>query len=212
MIIIGLAGGSGSGKTYVAEHIRDELPEETVIFSMDRYYLPFKDKSLFERMQLNFDRPETLDWELMQEHLKKLREGESIDMPVYSYEKSTRIGTEEVEPNRIIIIEGIYALYNSDIRDMMDLKVFLDLDADVRALRRLKRDVNERDRNVDFAVRQYLENTKKMHEKLVAPTKKHADLRLDRSETDSFIDKIVEMFREKEFKSENIHDYLKKEI
>ncbi len=212
MIIIGLAGGSGSGKTYIAERIKEEIPGKALIFSMDRYYKPFKDLSSFERMQINFDRPETLDWELMEEHLELLQRGEAIDMPVYSYQKSTRVGKERVEPRDLVIIEGIYALHKPNIRKLVDLKVFLDLDADIRALRRLKRDVKERNRNVEFSVRQYLNKTKPMHEELVKPTKKYADLKLGSSDTDLFIEKVVELLKETDSFSGTLHNYLKEDL
>ncbi|MDY6789251.1 MAG: uridine kinase [Candidatus Nanohaloarchaea archaeon] len=212
MIIVGIAGGSGSGKTYMANQIKDRLSDKTLIFPMDNYYKPFSDKTRFERMQINFDRPEALDWNLMKQHLTLLRQGKSVNMPEYSYKKSTRTGTRKVEPRDIVVVDGMYALYDKEIRSKMDLKVFMDPDPDIRALQRVKRDVKDRDRDIEFAVKQYLEKTKQMHEEKVSPTKEHADFRLGRSDSTEFLEKVVEIFRGKELKSGRVTEYLKEEF
>ncbi|MDY6777098.1 MAG: uridine kinase [Candidatus Nanohaloarchaea archaeon] len=196
MIVVGVAGGSGSGKTYMSSAIRDRLPGRTLLLSMDDYYRPFSDRSRFERMQINFDRPDTFDWELLKSHLQQLRAGEPIEKPVYSFEESTRVDTEHCEPAEVVVLEGIYALYDDDLNEMMDLRVFLDPDPDVRAVRRLKRDVTERDRNIEFAAKQYLEKTKKMHEEHVEPTKEEADVVLDAPEADRFVEMVTELLEE----------------
>jgi len=213
MLIVGVAGGSGSGKTYMTSRIRERLPDETLLFPMDNYYRPFSDRSRFERMQINFDDPETLDWELLRSHIRKLQRGEPIQMPEYSYKESTRVGTARVEPSEIVLLEGIYALYDQELNDMMDLGVFVDPDPDVRAVRRLRRDVKDRDRSIEYAAKQYLEQTRVMHEKHVAPTKENADFVLDDPGAEAFVDLVEDLFTEqqasktheiKEFIDENL--------
>lgn len=213
MIVVGIGGGSGSGKTYLCSRIQDKLPDKTLIFSMDRYYKPFKDKDEFERKQINFDLPETLDWELMKQHIRRLRNEEKVMIPQYSFEKNTRTGYTEKEPREIILIEGIHALHDEELNHMMDLKVFLNPDSDVRAVRRMKRDIVERNRNPEFAARQYLEKTKHAHHEHVEPTKDRADLVLDTDEANKFIDTVTQKFRRDEASgTENLHEFVKEEI
>lgn len=213
MIVVGVGGGSGSGKSFMASRIKGRMPDETLLFSMDRYYKPFSEKSDFERKQINFDLPGTLDWELMREHLRRLQDGETIEMPEYSFEDNTRVGTVEREPREIIVVEGIYALYDDTMNDMMDLKVFLSPPPDVRAVRRVKRDVVDRDRNIEFAAKQYLEQTRKMHEQHVRPTKDNADLVLSDPEADRFVDLVTELFREQEAAgSHDVREYFEEKL
>lgn len=213
MIIVGVGGGSGSGKTYMCSKIKERLPERTLVFSMDRYYRPFDDLDEFERKQVNFDLPKALDWELMKEHLENLQNQEKVKMPEYSFEKNTRIGHTEKEPQDIVLVEGIHALHNEELNQMMDLKVFLDPEPDVRAIRRMKRDVVERNRNAEFAARQYLEKTREAHHEHVEPTKKHADLVLDTDDADKFINAVTEKFRKDEAsETEQLQKFLKKEL
>ncbi|MCJ7450445.1 MAG: uridine kinase [Candidatus Nanohaloarchaeota archaeon QJJ-9] len=201
MILVGLGGGSGSGKSYLASKIKERLPDQTLILPLDSYYKPFSDKPKFERMQINFDDPETFDWALLKEHLDKLKRGESIKKPDYSYSEFTRVGYEEVEPHEIIVLEGLYALYNLEIVDRMDLKIFLDPADDVRAVRRVRRDVKKRDRDVEFAVRQYLEKTRGMHSKEVDPTRENADFVFDDEEKNRFVEVVEKLFHKKEAKT-----------
>ncbi|MDY6771021.1 MAG: uridine kinase [Candidatus Nanohaloarchaea archaeon] len=208
MIVVGIGGGSGSGKSFMASRIKGRLPEKTLLFSMDRYYRPYDDRSGFERQQINFDLPGTLDWELMREHLRALQRGESIEMPEYSFDENTRVGYVEREPRDIVIVEGIYALYDEAMNDIMDLKVFLSPPADVRAVRRVKRDVVERDRNIEFAARQYLEQTREMHEEHVAPTRENADFVLGDDDADRFVELVTDLFREQEAQeSRDVREY-----
>lgn len=197
MVVVGIAGGSGSGKSYVCDRIQDRLPSKTVIVPMDNYYKAFDDLSEFERMQINFDDPDTFDWELLKDHVASLQAGNPVAMPEYSYEISTRTGTQHTEPAEIIIVEGIYALYDESLNEQMDLRLFLSPDPDVRAVRRVRRDVQDRDRSVEFAVNQYLEKTKPMHEEKVAPTKQHADFVLDDREKNEFVDAVEKLIQRK---------------
>lgn len=197
MIIIGVGGGSGSGKSHLVDQLHQRIADKCLKLPLDNYYRPYRDRPFFERMQINFDDPGTLDWELLKQHMERLQEGKKIEMPEYSYERSTRVGYRTVEPKQVVLFEGIYALYDTELNAKMDLKVFLDPDDDVRAVRRVKRDVTERGRDVEFAVRQYLEKTKGMHETAVAPTKEHADIVLDTHDTDRFIDLVEDLVTKK---------------
>ncbi len=197
----------------MCSRIEEKLPEKTLIFSMDRYYRPFKDKDEFERKQVNFDLPKALDWELMKEHLGKLQEQEKVMMPEYSFEKNTRVGHTEVEPQEIVLVEGIHALHDEELNQLMDLKVFLDPDPDVRAVRRMKRDIAERNRNPEFAARQYLEKTKQAHHEHVEPTKQRADLVLDTDQANRFIEAVTQKLREDEASdAEDLHRFAKEKV
>lgn len=198
MIIVGVGGGSGSGKTYLCSKIKEKLPEKTLVFSMDRYYKPFKDKDEFQRKQINWSHPRVLDWELMKEHLEKLRNGEEIEMPKYSFKKNTRVGYETKEPKDVTMIDGLHAFHNDQFNELMDLRIFIDPDPEIRAVRRVRRDVQERGRKLEFAARQFIEDTHPMHHEHVEPTKEHADLILDTKEVDKFIDAVTEKFVEYE--------------
>lgn len=196
----------------MCSRIEEKLSGRTLIFSMDRYYRPFDHKDDFERQQINFDKPETLDWELIKQHLVKLRQEENIKMPKYSFEKNTRVGHAEKEPHDIVLIEGIHAFHDEELNQMMDLKVFLDPDPDIRAVRRMKRDVVERGRNAEFAARQYLEKTRNAHHEHVEPTRQHADLVLDHDEADQFIEAVTEIFRQdKALDTKKLRKFLNKQ-
>ena len=213
MVVVGIAGGSGSGKSYVCDRIQDRLPSKTVIVPMDNYYKAFKDLSEFERMQINFDDPSTFDWELLKEHVEQLQAGKSVPMPDYSYEKSTRIGATETAPAEVIIIEGIYALYDEALNEKMDLRLFLSPDPDVRAVRRVRRDVEDRGRSVEFAVNQYLDKTKPMHEEKVAPTKEHADFVLDDREKNEFVEAVEKLIqRQRSRTNTSLKAFIEQEI
>lgn len=177
MIIVGIAGGTGSGKTTFAQALKAAMGEDCVIISQDSYYVANTHLSFAERLKINYDHPDAIEDELLIEHLRKLQNGETIEVPVYDFEAYAR--TEEtikLEPRRIVIVEGILVLVNPQLREQFDLKVFVDTDPDVRLLRRLVRDVQERGRSLDSVHQQYLSTVKPMHEAFVEPSKKYADL------------------------------------
>ena len=178
MTIIGIAGGSGSGKTTVVKQIVKALPPRcAAVVPLDSYYNDTTELTPEERKQINFDHPDAFDWKLLTEQIKKLKNGEAIEQPTYSYIESNRLkGTVHVEPKPVIIIEGIMALHYKKLRDMMDLKIFVDTDSDVRLMRNIRRDVVERGRTVDMVLEHYETAVKPMHEQFIEPTKKFADL------------------------------------
>ena len=178
MIIIGIAGGSGSGKTTVVKRIAKALPPHcAAVIPLDSYYNDTTDLTAEERKDINFDHPDAFDWKLLTEQIKKLKNGEAIEQPTYSYIESNRLKeTVHVEPKPVIIIEGIMALHYKKLRDMMDLKIFVDTDSDVRLMRNIRRDVVERGRTVDMVLEHYETAVKPMHEQFIEPTKKFADL------------------------------------
>ncbi len=178
MTIIGIAGGTGSGKTTVVRRIEKALPPHCVaVVPIDSYYNDTTGMTPEERKTINFDHPDAFDWKLLTEHIKKLKNGEAIEQPTYSYIESNRQKeTVHVEPKPVIIIEGIMALHYKKLRDMMDLKIFVDTDNDVRLIRNIRRDVVERGRTVDMVLDRYEKVLKPMHEQFIEPTKKFADL------------------------------------
>lgn len=177
VMVIGIAGGSGSGKTTLAQRIKDVFGEEIVILCHDYYYKSNDGISMEERKKLNYDHPNSFDTDLLVEQLKELKQGKSINHPVYSFVEHTRLAeTVEVKPAKVIVVEGILIFENKELCDLMDIKVFVDTDADVRIIRRLLRDVQERGRDLDSVVNQYLGTVKPMHEEFVDPSKKRADI------------------------------------
>ena len=178
MTIIGIAGGTGSGKTTVVRKIAQALPPHCVaVVPIDSYYNDTTGMTLEERKAINFDHPDAFDWKLLTEHVKKLKNGEAVEQPTYSYIESNRQKeTIHVEPKPVIIIEGIMALHNKKLRDVMDLKIFVDTDNDVRLIRNIRRDVVERGRTVEMVLDRYEKVLKPMHEQFIEPTKKFADL------------------------------------
>jgi uridine kinase len=178
MTIIGIAGGTGSGKTTVVKNIAKALPPHCVaVVPIDSYYNDTTDMTPEERKAINFDHPDAFDWKLLTEHVKKLKNGEAIEQPTYSYIESNRQKeTIHVEPKPVIIIEGIMALHSKKLRDIMDLKIFVDTDSDVRLIRNIRRDVVERGRTVEMVLDRYEKVLKPMHEQFIEPTKKFADL------------------------------------
>ncbi len=177
-VIIGIAGGTGSGKTTIAKNIIKEYgPGEVVLLELDFYYRDLGHLSLEERKQVNFDHPNSIESELLNEQVKKLSGGESIEMPLYNFATHTRMEeTMQVEPHHVIIIEGILALYFDELRKQMDLKLFVDTPADIRFIRRLRRDVKERGRSLDSVIEQYRSTVRQMHEQFVEPGKYDADI------------------------------------
>ena len=178
MTIIGIAGGTGSGKTTVVRRIAKALPPHcAAVIPLDSYYNDTSDLTPEERKAINFDHPDAFDWKLLTEHIKRLKNGEAIEQPTYSYRESNRQKeTIHVEPKPVIIIEGIMTLHYKKLRDMMDLKIFVDTDSDVRLIRNIRRDVVERGRTVDMVLDRYEKVLKPMHEQFIEPTKKFADL------------------------------------
>ena len=178
MTIIGIAGGTGSGKTTVVRKIAEALPPHYVaVVPLDSYYNDTTNMTAEERRAINFDHPDAFDWELLIEHVKQLKEGIAVEQPTYSYIESNRQKeTVHVEPKPVIIIEGIMTLLNKKLRDMMDLKIFVDTDSDERLIRNIQRDVVERGLTVEMVIDRYLKVLKPMHEQFIEPTKKYADL------------------------------------
>ena len=178
MLIIGIAGGTGSGKTTVVRKILERLPEgEVVVLPQDSYYKDSSHLPLEERLEMNFDHPDSIEWELLVKHLDELKKGNSIHQPIYSYLTCTRSEeTIPVAPCKVIIIEGILILTNAKLRKMMDLKVFVDADADDRLIRVINRDIVERGRSVNRVMERYEHTVKPMHLQFIEPTKRFADL------------------------------------
>ena len=178
MTIIGIAGGTGSGKTTVVRKIVEALPPHYVaVVPLDSYYNDTTGMTDEERRKINFDHPDAFDWKLLIKQINQLRNGEAIEQPTYSYILSNRLEeTVHVEPKPVIIIEGIMTLINRKLREMMDLKIFVDTDSDERLIRNIQRDVVERGRTVDMVLSRYLNVLKPMHEQFIEPTKKFADL------------------------------------
>jgi len=177
-VIIGVAGGSGSGKTTVCNKIDDYFSGKSiVILEHDSYYRDQSDLSFEERLETNYDHPFAFDTDLLVEHLKKIRRNESIEVPVYDYKRHTRSDeTIHVEPQDVIILEGILILEDKELRDLMDIKLYVDTAADLRIIRRIERDINERDRSLESIIDQYLTVVRDMHEQFIEPSKKHADI------------------------------------
>lgn len=176
--IIGIAGGTGSGKSTLTARLREQFGKNEVsVINHDSYYKRHDELPYEERCKLNYDHPDSFDTDLLVEHLKALRRGETVQVPVYDYTIHNRSNkTVAVSPAPVIIVEGILIFASSELCDMMDLKVFVDTDADVRILRRIVRDVKSRGRTLDSVVTQYLTTVKPMHEQFVDPSKRKADL------------------------------------
>ena len=175
--LIGIAGGTGSGKSTFTNRIKDAFGDEVAVIYYDNYYRRQDHLSMEERRKVNYDSPEALETELLIEQLRQLKEGQSVECPVYDFTKHNRSEkTVKIEPRRVMILEGILALENEDLRELMDIKVFVEADADERILRRVIRDINERGRDVEDVARQYLETVKPMHYIYVEPTKRLADI------------------------------------
>lgn len=175
--IIGIAGGSASGKTTLARSLAQALGERVALLPMDHYYRDLSHLAFPERLQVNYDHPEAFDLPLYLKHVQALLSWQVVEMPLYDFRAYTRSPrTERVLPAPVVILEGILVLYPEPLRALMDLKVFVDADADERFIRRLERDVRERGRSLEGVVRQYLEKVKPMHLAFVEPTKRHADV------------------------------------
>ncbi|MBP5323728.1 MAG: uridine kinase [Bacteroidaceae bacterium] len=178
MIIIGIAGGTGSGKTTVVRKIQEYFkPGEVVIIPQDSYYKDSSHVPVEERQNINFDHPNAFDWDLLSKHISMLKNGEAVEQPTYSYLTCTRQKeTIHVEPREVIIIEGILSLCDETLRELMDLKIFVDADPDDRLIRVIKRDVVERGRTAEAVIERYQRVLKPMHMEFIEPTKRYADV------------------------------------
>jgi uridine kinase len=178
MLIIGIAGGTGCGKTTVVNQILSELPEgEVGVITQESYYKDTSHLSYDERIKINFDHPRSIDFKLLVTHLKALKNGETIEQPVYSFVKHNRTGdTILTRPRKVMIVEGILILTNPELRDMFDIKIFVHADSDERLIRRLKRDIKERGRDLDEVLSRYQNTLKPMHQQFIEPMKEYADI------------------------------------
>jgi uridine kinase len=177
ILVIGIAGGSGSGKTTLLKNIIETFGPSITVLSHDNYYKRHDEMTYEERCCLNYDEPAALETDLMVKQLESLRNGQEILCPVYDFTVHNRSDeTILIKPERVIIVEGILIFENKDLRDLMDIKIFVDADADIRICRRIKRDVNKRGRSLESVIKQYQETVKPMHEKYVEPSKKYADI------------------------------------
>ncbi|MFN3942631.1 MAG: uridine kinase [Flavobacterium sp.] len=178
MLIIGIAGGTGSGKTTVVNQILNELPlEEVGIISQDSYYKETTNLSYEERTKINFDHPRAIDFELLVQHLKELKKGNVIQQPVYSFVTHNRTDdTVLTHPRKVMIVEGILIFTNAELRELCDIKVFVHADSDERLIRRIKRDITERGRDLNEVLNRYQNTLKPMHEQFIEPTKAFADI------------------------------------
>jgi len=177
-LVIGICGGTGSGKTTITARIKQSLAEESVlVLQQDHYYRDFPDLPLDERAKQNFDHPNSIDSPLMIEHVSRLRSGESVERPVYDFTQHRRAPrSEHLEPRPALIVEGILIFENPALRELMDIKIFVDTDADLRFIRRLGRDIRERGRTVESVVQQYLSTVRPMHMEFIEPSKRYADV------------------------------------
>ena len=177
ILVIGIAGGTGSGKTTLMSNLIKEFSEDVTILSHDNYYKRHDELAYEQRCLLNYDEPAALETDLMAEHLQQLRQGSAIDCPVYDFTRHNRSDdTIHLVPKKVIIVEGILIFENKELRDLMDIRIFVDTDSDVRLCRRILRDVRERGRTLESVVTQYLDTVKPMHEMYVEPSKKYANI------------------------------------
>jgi len=177
-ILIGIAGGTGSGKTSIAKELSSNFSKSDIILiEQDSYYKDLSDISISEREKINFDHPNSIDFSLMIKHLENLKSGIETKIPIYDFATHTRKkSTKTINKHRIILLEGIFSLFNDKIRDMMNIKIYIDTPNDLRIIRRIKRDIEERNRTLESIIKQYYENVRPMHIKFVKPTKQYADI------------------------------------
>ena len=177
VLVIGIAGGTGSGKTTLMENLVKHFGDEVTVMSHDNYYKRHDDMTLEERSKINYDEPAAFDTSLMAYHLECLRRGEAVECPVYDYTVHNRSDkTIHLQPKPVIIVEGILIFENEELRNRMDIRIFVDTDADIRICRRIKRDVQKRGRTMESVISQYQQTVKPMHEKYVEPSKKYANI------------------------------------
>jgi uridine kinase len=175
--IISICGGSGSGKTTFADKVRKSVDMEVSILHMDSYYLPKLPKDLKTTTgKPNFDHPDAFDWDLLQKHIQDLKNGKAVKSPHYDFKKNARLKTSSlIQPTKVVLFEGIFSLYDEEIRKMCDITAFLHVEADIRFIRRLHRDVEERGRSLDSVITQYYETVRPMYQKYLEPQRQHAD-------------------------------------
>lgn len=174
---IGVAGGSGSGKSTVARNVLEAVgPEDVTYIQQDSYYRDLKHLPSDVRMQLNFDHPDAFDQQLFLQHLQELQEGKNVEKPLYDFKSFTRVGSETVEPRKVILVEGILVLAHEVLRELLDIKIYVDTDPDLRIIRRIKRDVIERGRSLEYVIHQYLDTVRPMHQQFIEPNKRFADI------------------------------------
>lgn len=199
MLIIGIAGGTGSGKTTVVRKLVEALPAgEVVVLPQDSYYKDSSNVPVEQRQNINFDHPDAFDWELLSKHIQMLKEGKAIEQPIYSYITCTRQSeTIHIEPKEVIIIEGILALCDPNLRKLMNLKIFVDADSDERLIRVIQRDVIERGRTAEAVMERYTRILKPMHLQFIEPTKRYADLIIPEGGSNQVAVNILRMYIER---------------
>ncbi|EMA44632.1 uridine kinase [Halobiforma nitratireducens] len=191
--VIGIAGGTGAGKTTVARTLAEEVGEPVTRIPLDNYYEDLSHLEYEERAEVNYDHPSAFEWELLREQLDTLLMGQPVEMPQYDFEIHNRKDKRTtVEPTDVIVVEGIFSLYDEEILDMLDLRIYVMTDADVRILRRIERDVVDRGRDLEGVMDQYLETVKPMHEQFVEPTKKNADVIIPEGANRSALELLLE--------------------
>lgn len=178
MLIIGIAGGTGSGKTTVVNQIINELPnQEVTVISQDSYYKTTDNLTYQERTKINFDHPRAIDFDLLVNHLDELKKGNIVEQPIYSFAAHNRTkDTILTHPSKVLIVEGILIFTNQNLRDMIDIKIYVHADSDERLIRRLRRDISERGRDIDEVLQRYQQTLKPMHEQFIEPSKMYADI------------------------------------
>lgn len=206
MLIIGIAGGTGSGKTTVVNRIIESLPKnEVVVIPQDSYYRDNSNLPLEERQEINFDHPDSIEFELLVEHIKQLKEGKTIQQPIYSYLTCARAAeTIPIRPRHVIIVEGILVFTCPELRDLMDIKVFVDADADDRLSRVVARDIIERGRSVNKVLERYDKTVKPMHLQFIEPTKRYADIIVPQGGNNSVAINILTTIIEKTLREHNL--------
>ncbi|MBF0710753.1 MULTISPECIES: uridine kinase [unclassified Gemella] len=177
-LVIGIVGGSGSGKTTVTKRVIEELSQDKVVLIEQDYYYKNQDHlTMEERVKTNYDHPDAFDNDLLAQHLQELIQGREVDMPIYDYVNHTRSSeTKHQESKEVIILEGLFGLYSKTLREQLDIKIFVDTPSDIRILRRLLRDMKERGRSVESVISQYLTSVRPMHEQYIQPTRQYADI------------------------------------
>lgn len=198
MYIIGIAGGSGSGKTTFTQKVLSKVNDAKVgVLHQDSYYLPRPPSHLKVNDEPNFDHPDAFDWELLRTHLEQLKEGKRVESPIYDYKVSRRTAkTQSLGPCRILIVEGIFALWDENIRNLMDIKFYLHVESDIRFIRRLFRDLKDRARTLEDIIRQYYDTVRPMHQLYLEPTKQYADIIVG-EETDTAAEVLSAMIKQK---------------
>jgi len=198
VLIVGIAGGSASGKTTVVNKVKKFFGDNITVIGHDNYYKAHDEMTYEERTQLNYDHPNAFDTERMIEDVKSIKEGRAVDIPVYDYSIHNRSKeTIHIEPQRVVILEGILLLYDARLRELMDVKIFVDAPADERLVRRIRRDMAERDRSLQSVLSQYQDTVRPMHEQFVEPTKAYADVIIPRGGDNYVGIDVLKIFLEK---------------